>query len=215
MTEADRNALAGEYVLGLLAPEDLAAAQNLRETDPDFAQAVRRWELRLLPIADEVPPLAPPERVWARIAAATAPAAMPASPRRIAPRRFWAFGALGAALVAVLLLVWAPGSPPGREIATLQNADGGSFVVRETRQTLQITPRNVSLPAGKVAELWVILPHQAPRAAGLFAAGQKLVTPLPAAPDGLVLAVSLEPSGGSPTGQPTGPILAKTSITKL
>lgn len=212
MTEEDRNALAGEYMLGLLEGAEFAQAQALLTTDPDFALAVRHWERRLLPIVEEIAPATPPARVWANIAAATAPTA----PAKTRGRRFWLFSGGGlAVLTAVVLLIALPVSHPGHDIATMQIADGGRFTVRQTRDALQITPVSVTLPADKVAELWVILPHQAPRPAGLFTSGQSVSISLPNAPAGLVLAVSVEPLGGSPTGAPTGPVIATASITKL
>jgi anti-sigma-K factor RskA len=65
--------------------------------------------------------------------------------------------------------------------------------------------------ATKDLELWLISPAvPAPRPLGLIAKGTLSVDLGPLAARALasgVLAVSLEPAGGSPTGSPTGPVL--------
>ena len=71
------------------------------------------------------------------------------------------------------------------------------------------TLRRVSgtgLSAGQDFQLWVIWAAGTPRALGLLRAAETVLA-LPAPAAGLVLAVSLEPEGGSPTGLLTGPIL--------
>ncbi|TIX96857.1 MAG: anti-sigma factor, partial [Mesorhizobium sp.] len=67
--------------------------------------------------------------------------------------------------------------------------------------------------AGKDFELWMIEGKNAPVSMGIIPAGQIAhMTIAPAVQEklaqGAVLAVSLEPAGGSPTGQPTGPVVA-------
>ncbi len=69
--------------------------------------------------------------------------------------------------------------------------------------------RPQSLEAQKSFELWAIAGGP-PKSLGLVSAtpGKPLLVPASAvAAAGTVLAVSLEPQGGSPTGQPTGPVL--------
>ena len=71
-----------------------------------------------------------------------------------------------------------------------------------------------SAPPGRSHELWIIAgPGQAPRSLGVInAADAAKPHSMPehvaqALPKGAILAVSLEPAGGSPTGAPTGPVL--------
>ncbi|MCE7026595.1 anti-sigma factor [Jiella avicenniae] len=72
----------------------------------------------------------------------------------------------------------------------------------------------VASPAdgGRVPELWVVPPDgAAPRSLGLLHASQPVVLDVSnrqvVEPDA-ALAVSMEPAGGSPTGLPTGPVVA-------
>ncbi len=214
MNEDDLNALAGEYVLGLLEGLALDEAQALRATDAGFNAAIAMWERQLLPLLEQVAPIAAPPEVWARIEART---------RKRAARAGWlgkfrwriGFAATGLAVAALAGIMIVPPllQNQGRQIATLTSTTGGVFIVRERANSLRIIPENVSLPMGKVAELWRILPNRAPQPAGLFTPGQALATSLPGSGVGLELAVSLEPAGGSPTGLPTGPILAEAKIT--
>ena len=67
--------------------------------------------------------------------------------------------------------------------------------------------------SGKDFELWMIEGKNAPVSMGVIPAGATAhIGVSPAAQQklaqGAVLAVSLEPAGGSPTGQPTGPVVA-------
>ncbi|WP_184060625.1 anti-sigma factor domain-containing protein, partial [Sphingomonas aerophila] len=69
----------------------------------------------------------------------------------------------------------------------------------------------IETPRGRVAELWRIGADGVPRSLGLLATGQATQLSLrPRTGPGLgeTLAISIEPSGGSPTGAPTGPVVA-------
>jgi anti-sigma-K factor RskA len=66
--------------------------------------------------------------------------------------------------------------------------------------------------AGRSLELWALPRSKAPRSLGVVASADKAVLRLRgdadrALGDVTMLAVSLEPAGGSPSGLPTGPIL--------
>lgn len=71
----------------------------------------------------------------------------------------------------------------------------------------------VDVPAGRSAELWVIRGTDAPRSLGVVADATRAELTVPAALRDVigvdaVLAISIEPAGGSPTGAPTGPVVA-------
>ena len=72
----------------------------------------------------------------------------------------------------------------------------------------------------RVPELWLIPSDGVPRSLGLLdpSADQVIVIPealLPEARRGATLAISLEPEGGSPTGQPTGPVIAAGTLDEI
>jgi anti-sigma-K factor RskA len=220
--EDDMEMLAAEVVLGLLTVAQLPHVVALRQGSTRFDNAVNQWELRLLPLAEAIAPVQPPARIWPAIAAAIAPAPQPAGIWENA--RFWrnfGFGTalLGTGLVVALIAVLSRTMPPAAPLATatLVSQHEGVFVATAQRNSagiqLLVSPAGVVIPAGKSAELWLITPGNKPAALGLLASGRTVAVTIPAAQlAGNIamaeLAVSIEPPGGSPTGQATGPIIS-------
>ncbi|TRW97287.1 hypothetical protein FNJ84_07120 [Paracoccus sp. M683] len=58
--EEETQALAAEYALGLLRDDDLQTARQRLASDPAFAAAIRDWQERLAPLADDLTPVMPP-----------------------------------------------------------------------------------------------------------------------------------------------------------
>ena len=78
---------------------------------------------------------------------------------------------------------------------------------------------SIAVP-GKSLELWAVPQKGAPRSLGLVATQDKDQLKLPAIADrslgdAAVLAISLEPPGGSPTAAPTGPVLYSGPCVKI
>ena len=72
----------------------------------------------------------------------------------------------------------------------------------------------------RAVELWIIQPGGRPRSLGLVQPGQPIRLVIPPGLVGRItpettLVVSLEPPGGSRTGQPTGPVIASGKLTAL
>jgi len=209
MTPEERDALAGEYVLGTLDAREAARVRALMETDAALAAAVAGWEARLAPLQSLASPEAPPPGLWARIEASldTAPAV-----------RSWRFpwpafgigaGAVAAGLAAVLLLRPAP--EPALMTVLLTSQDQPAWVVEAAGNELRLAALNPRPVAeGRVMELWA-LPQgaTAPTSLGLVPEGGRLtVSPRGIRPaPGMLIEITLEPPGGSPIGRPTGPIL--------
>jgi len=134
----------------------------------------------------------------------------------------WRWGTLGLGVLAAglgALLVLAPlrsaAPPTGQRYVAVVNASGETppllVNVDLGRGELTIEPLALSPPAGKSYQLWAVRPEMQPVSLGVVAgSGQRPLDVLPTeawrAP-GLVLAVSVEPEGGSPTGQPTGEVV--------
>ncbi|WP_412758559.1 anti-sigma factor domain-containing protein [Methylobacterium radiotolerans] len=128
--------------------------------------------------------------------------------------RRWRIMAAGAGLVAAgFALFVAVGLRPqregGRYLAVVQG--GGALpalIVRvDTRTgTAEVRPVGAEEPAGRNLQLWYV-GAAGPKPLGLVGTASSRVTlPPGASPDGTI-AVSVEPPGGSPTGQPTGPVI--------
>ena len=213
LTPEDRaEALAAEYVLGVLPLSERLAVEAQIKADPAFAARVAQWEDRLAPLNDAYTEVPAPD-LMPKIEARLFPvAAKP--PRR--PLLGWLAGA--ATAVALVLAGMAVLVPPsaGTLVAVLGEADAAlRFEARFDGAALTvIRVAGSAAPEGQVQEVWLIAPEAAPVSLGLLP-GDRLAVPYPAAPVGWTLAVSLEPAGGSPTGAPTGPVLAAGIITDL
>ena len=208
--QPDRDLLAAEYVLGSLEGDDRAEAERLLATDQAFARSVADWQQRLTPLAAHVAPVVPPADLWGRIEAdigSTGASVLPFR-RRI---RLWQTStgvalAIAASLAAFIVLH----QPELLRVAVMSPMAGGAPVLMATAErngALIVRPTAaISVPSGKDLELWALAQGETrPRSLGVLpASGTRLVAQL--APDTQLL-VSLEPKGGSPTGQPTGPVL--------
>lgn len=214
--QPDNDMLAAEYALGSLEGEERRRAEHLLATDAAFARSVAAWQQRLMPLAAQVSPVAPPTDLWQRIAADISPSiAAEILPfrRRV---RFWqgttvAALAIAASLAAFIVLH----HPQPQEIAVLSPISGGTPVLIATAErdgALVIHPTApITVPADKDLELWALPQGETkPRSLGVLpASGRQLVAELAS---NTRLLVSLEPKGGSPTGQPTGPLVYDGSL---
>ena len=87
-------------------------------------------------------------------------------------------------------------------------------------EALTIVPAALLTDDRRSMQLWLIPAGDRPHSLGLIARGQPVRLIVPADLAGRLtsdatLAVSLEPQGGSPTGQPTGPVIANGKLTSL
>ena len=231
----DKEARAADYVLGTLGSAERKEVEASLASDEDLAARVEQWSRRLLPLAQALPPVEPPPSVWRTIErtldrdlerrpesrlVTDLKAAQGALRRRLA---LWRWSALVASTVAATLAlfiavtgIWLPVRQDTRFVATLnEGATGPSWFVTVDLETQQLTIRPLGELAGsdRDYELWLVSgAGEAPQSLGLLDPVQEIsfrVAPeLSAAslPDA-VLAISLEPAGGSPTGLPTGPVV--------
>ncbi len=216
--------LAAELALGVLEGAERTTAVQRAARDRAFALLVEAWEQRLAPWAAEIREVSPPAEVWDRISSA-----LPAQTRRNGlwhSLNFWrglsfAAGALAAACLAGLIYLGTL-APRQALVATIEGGGQRHFVatIDSVRGTVAVVPAAFSADATRVPELWLIPPDGRPRALGLLRADQTVVLALPPelatlAKNNAVLAVSLEPPGGSTTGLPTGPVIATGKLTSL
>jgi anti-sigma-K factor RskA len=217
-----RERLAAEYVLGTMPHRARLRFEQIMKQDTALATLVGTWAERFSAIERATPAEEPPARVWraieARIAAQDAPAQSVTGPLHAA-LRFWRGFAIATGAVAVALIAYIAASLIGpapqmlHVIAVLVDRRGapcwiatagprgGEIAVAELRP--------IEGGAGHSFELWGIV-GGTPHPLGLLRPQPGQSTVLSArdlpAPGG-VLEVSLEPSGGSPTGWLTGAIL--------
>ena len=228
--------LAAEYALGVLTGDELDRARALAATDPQFRAEVARWTGRLSPLLNEVAPVAAPDNAWRniadRIGRGDGAGNVVILKRRV---RVWqgiagAATALAASLALVLALPQAPvPSPPQAQ----QPVSGAPMVAmlsddqKDMKLVASLDPagqRLVLAVAGDMPgdpahahELWVIPAGGKPRSLGTMQESPRTHMELADAiaelmRQGATIAISVEPRGGSPTGQPTGPVIASGTL---
>jgi anti-sigma-K factor RskA len=222
--------LAAEFVLGVLGVAERRHAQQRLVHDEGFANEVAFWEERLGAFADAVVPVAPPERAWSRIASATRARDPSKPPESLwGSLVFWRSFAIGSAALAVasigaLTFIEIAPAPRAPLLATLGSSSNGqpNFVaaVSAGGTSLMVVPAALLTSDPRAMELWLIPAGDMPHSLGLIEPGQPVRLDVPrdlVARIGAdaALAVSLEPPGGSPTGQPTGPVIASGKLTSL
>ena len=221
---------AAEFVLGVLSARERRRCELRVLRDPDFAREVAFWEERLGGLADRIRQVPPPADAWARIEAALGGAATAREEGGVwQSLAFWrglALGAsaLAAACLAALIYVGTV-APPSAPLVAKLDAEGGQtgFVaaVSSGGGNLTIVPAALlSAQEQKAMELWLIPSGEKPHSLGLIDPSRPVTISVPKdllskVNSEAVLAVSLEPPGGSPTGQPTGPVIANGKLAAL
>lgn len=228
-----------EYVLGVLDADARTAVQHEIATDSRAAAEVARWRQHLLPLVEDVPAAAPPEYVWARIQSKLGSPAVPRAEIPSAARSGWwnslslwrgfALGAAAVAVACIIALIVIPrtaftpsATPVAAYMASAITQDNGQVGWTATMdlqhaRMVVVPAKPQTIPTGRAPELWLIPAGQKPIAVGMIASsGATAIALSPALIARLgpnaALAVSIEPPGGSPTGQPTGPVIGKGSI---
>lgn len=217
----DRDGLAAEFALGTLSPRERAEAERLIAADPGFAARAAQWENRLSPLALSLVPVDPPSHLRDRILQAVAGGGDPTVVvmRRKAQR--WRAAAIAAMALAAALAGFIVFRAPatlegGRYVAVLQ-AEGTNpaFLasVDLAAGTIRVRTMSAAPQPGKSYELWAAgAGREKPESLGVIDAdfrigADKLGKIDPSTLQETIFAVSLEPEGGSPTGQATGPVL--------
>jgi anti-sigma-K factor RskA len=222
------DALAAQYVAGTLRGAARRRFEALLPGHPALRAAVADWQARLMPLTAVVVEQAPPAHTWERIAHRLWPE--PAAAAATPPLPWWrglAFwrGLSGVATVAALALGLLL-TQPGPSAAA---GDGGAATHRQCRghrrqRGGQLQRRRPCRggPAGAAGggadrphagAVVGARPPASRKSLGLIRADGVTVLRPGALPGGLKgsgidhMAVSVEPAGGSPTGQPTGPVV--------
>ncbi|NWC94895.1 MULTISPECIES: anti-sigma factor domain-containing protein [unclassified Pseudomonas] len=213
--------LASEYVLGTLPAEQRAEVEQRLATDAGLRAAVDAWEQRLLPLTEQAEPVTPSLYLWRRIERSLGHSPAPDAPvswwNRLALWRGLAGAGIAASLVLATLLLTPPAAVnPTAYVVVLvapQNQAPGWVIQASNTQEIQLIPLGImEVPADKTLQFWTKGEDwQGPVSLGLVKPGQSLSVPLdklpPLAPNQL-FELTLENSGGSKTGKPTGPIQA-------
>ncbi|PDT15683.1 anti-sigma factor [Rhizobium sp. J15] len=220
--------LAGEYVLGVLSLQDRRVVEERMRHDRIFAAIVSRWETNLSAFNDEYEGAAPSRETFKQIEArlfgdGEKPPSFSQGLWNSAV--FWRSLAFACIVVAVSAVIFASGvvpqpqgpTPLVAELAGQNNAINlrASYEIQSGK--LKIVPVAAGKPEEKSLELWLVPGSGMPKSLGIFKPGEggELVIPADLRAQiaaGANLAVSLEPFGGSPTGQATGPVVASGTV---
>lgn len=232
----DDSALAAEFALGLLEGAERTAFEARLPVEPDLLREVRTWQAQFASIAeDHVAPVTPPALLERQIMQAIG--AGPETPSMWSRLGLWQgltgmMTAVSAVAVgfAVLPALDPPAVPPGTPVlpegegippgtilmshlAPTEGANLGLAATLEPSGALQIRRVAGGPTDGRAQEVWLIVGDSAPVSLGLLTElpettlqpGAEAVRLFRA---GAALAISDEPIGGSPTGAPTGAVLA-------
>jgi len=213
--------LAGEYVLGVLEADGANEVAAALPTNAELRRGVAFWEERLNPLSSLASPAEPPPGTWPKIEARIKETAPKPSAQGFWDNVvLWRRAAAGFAAAAAALALWiaaAPVTGPSL-VAVLRppQQDQPSWVATAGRDGLMLRLIGATAPpSDRAFELWAIAPGSTrPRSLGVIPAnGEMKISPLPAdLRDGATLAISVEPMGGSPTQQPTGPVVFTGSV---
>ncbi|MCD2179762.1 anti-sigma factor [Rhizobium sp. C1] len=219
--------LAGEYVLGVLSlPDRLRVEYRLRD-DKAFQVIVARWQENLATFNNDYVTEVPPSWLYGSVETKLFNTSVADQPKGLvwSSLTFWR----GLTLVSLSAAIFFAASAGGlfrkpaavpSAVATLGSGSSSiSLVTFFDRQTgrLQVLPVAAGAEKSKSLELWLIEGESAPVPLGVFqdqGDGSIVIPPdmRGRLKDGVTLAVSLEPFGGSPTGKPTGPVVASGKI---
>lgn len=209
--------LAAEYVLGTLPAPARRRFERWRTTSGLVDEHCVAWEERLMPMLRRLTPVPPPPHVWQQIRTRLNLAA----PARRSAARMLALAASVLLVVALGTLWYWRTVGPGRlaEVATISESSGALLwqvdIYGRPGNARRLSVRASGLavrPSGHDYELWALPKGGAPVSLGVLpyaqASTQRALTSAQqrALEGAAQLAVSLEPAGGSPSGQPTGAI---------
>lgn len=175
--------LASEYVLGTLHGHARRRFEQLIRVLPAARAAVDAWEQRLAPLANAVPSVTPPPRVWDAIQARTAPPVHRTSwwSTLWKPALGFAFGAamtfalvqlMPATFVSLDGLAQREQALPQSYVGLLYNREGApTLLVSSTRHGTRVTVKSlrpIAIPPGKVAQVWALPKDGAPFPLGVM-----------------------------------------------
>jgi anti-sigma-K factor RskA len=240
LTRGERDALAGEYVLGLLEGADRIAFEQRLESDPELAASVESWRSHFAGIDATATPLAPSPALWSQIEAELAMLAQNATPARAATTAqrkahpsagsrlsawwnslfVWRGAAFAGALAAILLAIGLNGAldrarrQPVMVAVLLTEASVAAAVVNTFADgRVEMVPlQAIHVPEGKALEIWTLWDRTVgPRSVGLIERARTTSLRLDQLPLGKdqLFEITIEAATGSPTGRPTGPVVAK------
>ncbi|MGE8069648.1 anti-sigma factor [Pseudomonas sp. NPDC089569] len=220
-TPSLRRALAADYAIGLMPPTARRRFEQMLREDAALRAELAQWQQSLTSLTETLPEHPVPERVWQGITARIEPQVLHVPEKR----PFWNWLRITMAVCSLVIAVTLGmlyTRDDARYSATLVNADAQpALSVQAHENYLQVEPLTLAaIGPQQSLELWAIPADGKPVSLGVIPAGGKGKVEMNESQKALIgkpiaLAVSLEPKGGSPTGQPTGPVLYQGALAAL
>lgn len=224
MTEDD-DILAAEYALGLLDEAERETARKRIAEDDRLEGRVDWWRERLEGLSDACN-AEPSASLWSRI-----DASLPLNDNAVVLLSRWRAAAIAAMLMVAVLGTFLflrpvpspvrPATPSAQTPALLASLAGKGGVAAtiaydSNAKRLVIAP-GVLDTSERDAELWIIPAGGTPRSLGTInpiepTSNRARENARAFIARGATFAITLEPRGGSPSGKPTGPIVATGKI---
>jgi len=223
-----RNALVAEYVLGLLSEAEHKRIGRLIEDDQSLRAERDFWIARFGELNDEYAETPAPQHIYKAIEARVFGASQQKTGwwESLTVWRAMAGGAAAVAVAAIGLNLVEPRQDVGALTTQLVAAleEEGSNVkfvaLYDGSGNVRLTALSGEAVPDRDFELWAIQGGNNPVSMGVVPVNARSSVAVPqnvlaGLGDGSVLAITLEPKGGSPTGGPTGPIVAKGAVTPI
>ena len=201
--------LAAEYVLGTLRGRARDRFEHWRVSSELVARQCGVWEQRLAPLAQRLRPMSPPPEFLGRIQRRLGLA--PVAAVR------WASALAVLALLVAMFAYWPATRAPLPDRVAMISAPAGRLqwrveVYTQPARLVVRSPALVVPPSARDYELWALPTGAAAVSLGVMPLRGETSRLLSTAQRGALahaaqIAVSVEPLGGSPTGQPTGPVV--------
>jgi anti-sigma-K factor RskA len=222
MTERDDLDLQiAEYVLGTLPADERNALSARRERDPTLDARIAEWVERVSVMADDIEPVEPGPEVFARIERALdRDDSNVIALRRQVKRWRWSTALTSAAavvLVAVLTFQPQPEKAPESFVAVFQHNDQQPaflLTLNLNDRQLSVRPVTAEQKPDKSYQLWIKADELGPNPKSVGVLGDQfqidrgaLSKYEPSLLRKATFGISVEPPGGSPTGQPTSPAI--------
>ena len=208
--------VAAEHVLSTLRGPARRRFERLCVQSEAARRALYRWEDEWSVLSRALPPVQPSARVWSNLRQQLFGSVVPAP--RASRRHVWqlaaAAGLVAVALIVGLLLRQLPAPPQTFAVLGTDPAHP-LWELGRRKELAALTVRvvgTVQRVPGRDYELWALPPGGRPVSLGLLPVAGTFEHGLSEAQRAALraadkVAVSVEPTGGSPSGSPTGPII--------
>ncbi|WP_166362488.1 anti-sigma factor [Pseudomonas akapageensis] len=216
-----RRALAADYTIGLMPSTARRRFERLMLEDPALRAEVAKWQETLIGLTAPLAEQRVHPRVWKAIEARI----FTQKSQAAAKHSFWYWlrwtATAGVLVVLVTLGIRLTPDGPLHTTTLLADNQQAALQIKTYEDHLEVTAIALAAPgANKSLELWAISADGKPTSLGVLPDAGSTRLPLTEPQQALLtnakaLAVSLEPHLGSPTGQPTGPVLYQGKIETL